>query len=296
MENENISITDFEEAFEGNDDYQTGGAEDVAAEEVDSPETAQEETMADEGNDAEEAEDPADGEKTGTEDAGKEQRDSETFTLKVNKEEKTYSREEVISLAQKGADYDRVKEQLSQSRQTAEELQGKLDDQKAAMDILAELAKDSKVEIPMLLRNMQLGLLMKQGFSEEAANERLLRMEAEKENAALKAAAAEVQSKETSAQRAQRETAEFRSSYPEVELTKELLDTLMVDVQGGMSLIKAYQKHENAQKDAQIAELQRQLAAEKQNKANLAASPGSQKDSGGKRSKSDYDDFLEAFN
>ena len=47
--------------------------------------------------------------------------------------------------------------------------------------------------------------------------------------------------------------------------------------------------------DAKIAELQRQLEAEKQNKANRAASPGSQKDSGGKRSKSEFDDFMDAF-
>ena len=150
------------------------------------------------------------------------------------------------------------------------------------------------MEIPAFLRNLRIGLLKKQGLSEDAANERLLRIDAERENAALKAAA-ETPAKETGAERAQREIAEFRENYPDVELTQEVLDQLMVDVQGGMSLTKAYQKNETAKKDAQIAELQRQLAAEKQNKENLAASPGSQRDSGGKRTKSDYDEFMEAF-
>lgn len=288
---ENTSLEEFTEAFDEPADNQIEGTEDVTVEDT-APEEETEDTPAvDEDPDTEGAEETSDGDEQPEES----KTDGETFTLKVNKEEKTYSREEVISLAQKGADYDRVKEQLGQSRQTAEQLKGQLDQQQEAMDILGELAKASQTDIPGLLRNMRLGMLKQQGLSEDAANERLLRMDAEKENAALKAVAAEEQTKETSAQRAQRELAEFRQSYPDVELSQELLSKLMDDVQGGMSLIKAYQKYESAQKDAQIADLQRQLAAEKQNKENLAASPGSQKDSGGKRTKSDYDDFMEAF-
>lgn len=299
MENENTSFDEFAEAFDDAADYQTDSAEETIAEEDisevsddtqenDAEDTGAEETTdSDDGNQTEHAE-------GGDTDAQQDQ-SGETFTLKVNKEEKAYSREEVISLAQKGADYDRVKDQLAQSRQTVETLQGQLDSQKEAMNILDELAKDAGMEIPAFLRNMRIGLLKKQGLSEDAANERLLRMDAERENAALKAAAEESQSQETGAQRAERELAEFREAYPDVELTREVLDELMTDVQGGMSLTKAYQKRESAQKDAKIAELQRQLAAEKQNKENLASSPGSQKDSGGKRTKSDYDDFMEAF-
>lgn len=289
MENENISLTEFESAFDDANDYQDEGVTEVETEE----DITSEET---EGETVEESTESTEGEDGSAEPAEKAEASPETFTLKVNKEEKTYSREEVISLAQKGADYDRVKEQLSQSRQTAEDLQEKLHNQQDVMSVLEEVAKESNMDVPALLRNMRLGLLKKQGLSDDAANERLLRMEVEKENTALKAAASENQAKETSSQRAQRETAEFRESYPDVELTKDVLDALMPDVQGGMSLAKAYQKYETSKKDAQIAELQRQLEAEKQNKANLAASPGSQKDSGGKRSKSDFDDFMEAFN
>ena len=299
MENENTSFTEFAEAFDDAADYQTDSAEETTAEEeiseasddaqeIDTEDTGAEDT--DEGTDGNQTEDAEGGDTDAQQD-----QPGETFTLKVNKEEKTYSREEVISLAQKGADYDRVKDQLAQSRQNAQDLQVQLDNQKDAMNVLDELAKDAGLEIPAFLRSLRIGLLKKQGLSEDAANERLLRMDAERENAALKAAAEESQAQETGAQRAERELAEFREVYPDVELTKDVLDELMNDVQGGMSLTKAYQKQETAKKDAQIAELQRQLAAEKQNKENLAASPGSQKDSGGKRTKSDYDDFMEAF-
>ena len=76
----------------------------------------------------------------------------------------------------------------------------------------------------------------------------------------------------------------------------------MPDIQKGTSMLQAYRNREIAGKDAiiadkeqKIAELQRQIEAEKQNKANRANSPGSQKDSGGKRTKNEFDDFLDAF-
>ena len=50
------------------------------------------------------------------------------------------------------------------------------------------------------------------------------------------------------------------------------------------------------EKENRIAELEKQLAAEKKNKENRAASPGSQKDTGGQRQKTDFDDFMSAFN
>jgi hypothetical protein len=100
---------------------------------------------------------------------------------------------------------------------------------------------------------------------------------------------------EDSAQRVRRELAEFRTAYPKVELTDELLGKLMPDVAAGKTLIDAYHGYEAAQKDSRIAELERQLAAEKQNKENRASSPGSQKDSGGRRTKDDFDDFKKAL-
>ena len=107
---------------------------------------------------------------------------------------------------------------------------------------------------------------------------------------------------ETSQDRAKREVAEFREKYPDVEITPELMKAVAEDVRNGASLTDAYRKIEAAKKESeanelrnQIEELQRQLAAEKQNKKNRATSPGSQKDSGGQRAKSDFDDFMSAF-
>lgn len=269
---------DFMSAFNGDTDYQTDAPEETGTEtenqetEVPASEEESEEAAPDEVQEPAEAESKEQDEPS---DKPEEKAAEETFTLKINKQERTVSREEVISLAQKGADYDRVKDNFA--AQTA---------------ALEEIAKDAGTDIPGLMRSLRLNMLKKQGLSEDAANERMRREDLERENARLKQAQTE---KESNSDRARRDVEEFRKFYPKVELSKELIDKLTGDVQKGMTLLDAYRKYEAAQKDEKIAQLERQLAAEKQNKANRAASPGSQKDSGGKRSKSDFDEFMEAF-
>lgn len=283
----NEFMAELEDGFGNQTETETG--EQPAAE--DAP--AEQSAAADEAGEEGEKED-GDGDTAAGEPA--EASDAESFTLKVNKEERTYTREEVISLAQKGADYDRVKDQLATSRQTATELQTKLDSHQEAMEVLNDLAKDAGVDIPALLDNLRIGLLKKRdGLSEDAARERLLRIKAEKENETLKAAAKPAEQAEDGKQKAQRDLAQFRKDFPNVELTQELMDKLLPGVQEGHSLTDSYRQYDAQQKDARIAELERQLAAEKQNKENRVSSPGSQKDSGGKRTKDDFNDFMTAF-
>lgn len=280
MDNEQTMDTgfdDFMSAFDGSTDYQTDAPEEKQTEtetpDTEEPETEEKSTE----NTPEEAQTP--GEEQKDQDTPAEapaEQAEESFTLKINKQERTVSREEVISLAQKGADYDRVKDKLA--AQTA---------------ALEEIAKDAGTDVNGLIRSLRVNMYKKQGLSEDAANERLLREDAERENARLKQEAAAPA--ESSSDRAKREVGEFRKHYPKVELTQELISKLTPDVQTGMTLTEAYRKYDLAQKEEKIAQLEKELAAEKKNKSNRAASPGSQKDSGGKRSKSDFDEFMEAF-
>ena len=303
MDEQNVGFEDFMEAFDEGADYQT----DTPEKETMDPETPTdgeqqpaEEAPGDDDQDAEDAGgDDEDGK--GAQDPAKDA--PETFTLKVNKEERTYSREEVISLAQKGADYDRVKDQLGKSQQTASELQEKLSGQQETMEVLQQAAKELGMDIPGLLDNLRLSSYRKQGLSEDAAKERLLRVKAEQENAKLKSGkGSESEPVDEGKQRVQKDLEEFRKAYPDVALTEELLKELLPGIQDGVSMLQSYRKREIARKDAviaekeqKIAELERQIEAEKQNKANRAGSPGSQKDSGGKRTKTEYDEFMEAF-
>ena len=295
MDNEqDIGFEEFEDAFSEGEGNQTG------AEETVDPETEEQEG----GQQGEEETPTGEEQPSGQEEPGDkkpEETKPETFTLKVNKEEKTYSREEMISLAQKGADYDRVKELLEKSRTEQADMKKQFDGQKEAMDLLAQIAKESGSDVTALLENMQIAMVQKRdNVSADVARERVLRQKAERQAEALRS---QKQEAEKADSRAKQEIAEFRKAYPDVEVTQELVDKLMPEVNGGKSLLAAYRQMEEAkqraaltEKENRIAELEKQLAAEKKNKENRAASPGSQKDTGGQRQKTDFDDFMSAFN
>lgn len=222
----------------------------------------------------------------------------ETFTLKVNKQEQTVTRAEMIALAQKGADYDRVKAVAEQAKSDNEALRKSNGEMQPVYDLLTQIAAEAKVSVQEYLDTLRLNRLMEQeGLSKETAQERLARQKAEQELEALRAASQKpVETEPTGKERAAKDLADFRKEYPDVELTQELMDKLLPGIQEGKSMTEAYRKLESDSKDAQIQRLAAELEAAKQNKKNRAASPGSQRDDGASRSKSEFDDFWAAFN
>lgn len=297
MDNEEMALADFEAAFSEEDGNQTEPAEETTGDEpgegAEGTETGEEggedtatEETGDEGED-----EPSEGDDGGNTPAAE-----DSFTIKVNKEERTVTRDEVISLAQKGADYDRVKEQLTQTRQQNQTLLEQAEKNREVLDVLQMLADGTNMPLDQFVDQLHVNFLVKGGKTEGEAREKIRADRAEKQLNESKSKETTAKSEETAAQdRAQREIAEFHKDFPGVELTEELCGKLMADVQSGMSLSNAYRKQEAAKKDAEIAELKRQLEAEKQNKRNRSNSPGSQRDSGGNRSRSPEDEFFAAF-
>lgn len=300
MEENDTGFAEFAEAFGGDDGNQTEAAEETAQPE-------QETEPVQEAQDAPESEEQQEGERStgepenpGAEGSGEDtgQNSEQKFTIKVNKEERKVGYEEMVSLAQKGADYDRVKEQLAESRQAVQDLQSQIDSQQDLRNVLEFIAKESDIPMDQLADHFYINFRKGAGSTEAEAKAELRAFRAEKQVDALKAQSAQQTRTDEAAaakERAKTEIAEFRKQYPGVELTQELCDKLMPDVQAGMSLSNAYRKMESAQKDAEIENLRRQLEAEKQNKKNRSTSPGSQTDAGGKKAKSDFDEFAEAF-
>ena len=301
MENEGTELNEFRDALFGDDGYHTEANE--------SPDAGSEETIeADDNTDGgepsqasgeetkPEGEDKGNG-KDGAEGSEKPQDGTpQTYTIKVNKEERNVSLEEMTTLAQKGADYDRVKSQVEERDGTISELQGKLDQQQAILDVLQMIAGKDGSDLSKLTENLYVNFRKSQGGSEDAARAELKNASLEKELAATKAKQAEEQKQESEDQnRAQREVEEFRKEYPDVELTDELVDKLLPDVQGGMPLSAAYRKLERSQQAEKIAELERKLAAEQKHAKNRRSSPGSQQDSGGKATHSEIDSFRRAL-
>lgn len=314
-EKENVGLEDFETALFG-DDYQfgdedgeyeeseTSDAEDDDVSDDDVEETGSndedDEAFADDDEESYEDDSKDDGEDAGEEENADANADAgQTFTLKVNKEERQVTLEEMTALAQKGADYDRVKEQNAKSQQTIKDLQTQLEGfngQKAVMDTLSIVSEKCGTSLEQLAENLYISFRKSQGASEETAKAELKSARLEKELNGMKAQQAQTRQKTDDAEsRAQREMEEFKQNYPDVPLTEELVDKLLPEIKKGMSLSNAYRKMEKAQDAAKIRELEQQLAAKKQNAANKKRSPGSQKDSGGRRSKSDYEEFERAL-
>lgn len=300
MENEEISFDEFI-AASSDEGYQTGSEEaEVTEEATETGNVPPEGESSQQSGEEPESEEQDGVEETGSE--GGEKPDSGTeqkFTLKVNKEEKEVSLEEMTALAQKGADYDRIKERDAKSQQTIQELQAQIDGftaKQGVLDVLDIIAKKSGSSLEQLAESLYINFRKSGGASEDAAREELKSAKLEKELGALKSQQTKQQEKASEEEsRAQREMEQFRSEYPDVELTEELVDKLVPDVQKGMTLSAAYRKMEKAQEAEKIAELERKLAAKQQNAKNRRSSPGSQQDSGGSRSKDPFDEFMAAF-
>lgn len=303
-EREDFGLEDFESALfddEYHDDTDTTAEADLEAESTtDAQETDDTEVTEEEGEPEEEAEEEAEE----PEEEAVEESDSATdaeqmFTIKVNKESRQVNLEEMTTLAQKGADYDRVKEQAAQLRQANTDLQAKLDGMtphQEVLDILSIVADKGGVSLEQLAESLYINFRKSAGASEDVAREELKSARLEKELNAYKAKQTQQQAQETDNEaRVQKELEDFQAEYPDVNLTEELVDKLLPDIKNGMRLAAAYRKYEKTQDAAKIAELERKLSAKAQNDKNKRRSPGSQQDSGGRRAKSDYEEFESAL-
>lgn len=303
MEENNTGFDEFAAAFGVEDGNHTEPAEEVEASE---PEAETEETPMGATEDAEGGE-----EEGGNEDKGEEEKPAEDgaepnsttpekYTIKIDKETREVTRDELIELAQKGGAFDRVKEQLTETRKTVENLQNSLAKSKELSDMLKAIAEGANTTPEELLKRVRINLRMSSGETEKEAAAKIEAEDAKRQIEKMKSEQKPAQ--ESAQDRMNREVAEFRAEYPGVELNEALISELIPDVQGGMSLTKAYQKlaakREEAERAAlqdKIKQLETQLEAEKKNKRNKASTPGSQKDSGGQRGNSEFDDFLSAF-
>lgn len=300
-EREDLGFEDFESAL-FDDDYHIDDEADAEvnidsesddAQETDAPEATEEETEEDSVETEEESEVETEEGDAGATDA------EQMFTIKVNKEERQVNLEEMTALAQKGADYDRVKEQAAQLRQANTDLQAKLDGMtpnQGALDILSIVAEKGGVSLEQLAESLYVNFRKSAGASEDVAREELKSAKLEKELNAYKAKQTQQQEQEANTEtRVQKELEDFQAEYPDIELTEELVNKLLPDIQKGMRLTAAYRKYEKIQDAAKIAELERKLSAKAQNDKNKRSSPGSQQDSGGRRAKSDYEEFEAAL-
>lgn len=201
---------------------------------------------------------------------------SDTLQIEYMHQKREISREEAVQLAQKGMDYDRIRE--------------KWDDAKETVAFIDEQAKAAGMDRKAFINYLRTEAKKSQGMSEEEAQRAV---ELENREAAVQLREAEEQQRVADEQAQQnavdaekeRRDADFRrfaAKYPDlkVESITEAIPDVWERVGKGESLVEIWQEHE-------INRLKTEQAAEAMNAKNGARSTGSMASSGGEHQKKD---------
>nr|DAN18066.1 MAG TPA: hypothetical protein [Caudoviricetes sp.] len=203
----------------------------------------------------------------------------ETFTLKVLGVEQTVGRDEVIQLAQKGKDYDRVKEASERLKTEVEGLRDFRSKNEADLRELRAYMEESGAEsVSDILDAMRISAMAAKGVSREVAAERVKNARLQRQ---LQEKEERITADETQQRKVQGDLNEFRKAYPDVAVDKSLLEQLADDIRVTGNLTAAYQRRENRRLSKELEKAKSDLAAEKQNQSNKQRSGGSQKSSSG---------------
>lgn len=206
----------------------------------------------------------------------------ELFTLKNRDEVRQFTKDEVVAMAQKGWDYDTVRQERDQLRQYREEAD-------PALLMVKNYAEKSGLTVEQYLDVVRRQELLSQGVNEQTANAQI---SLEKQQAAMEArtrADQEARQQQEAVQRKAQEQQDTRRKDMEAFLAahpgvkgSDIPQEVWAQVAAGKSLIAAYAEHENEQ-------LKAELAAERQNKANAQRSPGSLTNPQGEDTRSEID-------
>lgn len=211
-----------------------------------------------------------------TGDSTADQRAEEKYTVKVLGEEKEMTLDELKTNAQKGMDYDRIKQ--------------KYNDLKSQYGEIEQAAKLSGMSVQDFLKQTMQGLqaaemerikhkYIEQGYDDETASAFADKdLEIQKIQNELKKTIPD----ETE-QRQREDVERFNQLYPDVT-EKDLSDQVFEDISNGMSLIEAYQKQ-------LLKEKEKEIKIKEKEKENRLKSVGSVASVG----KTDYEDAISAL-
>ena len=271
------------------DDWSDIDFSDVPAEDADEPEQAEGEqgktASGGEAADSGEANQPThdEAEQTdGTKPAEdvKPDESNQTFTLNYLGAEKVVSKDEAVTLAQKGMDYDRI-------RQKHEDTLSELTTAKDKLSFFEQMASSQGKTLDQLIDSvMAEQLAAREGIDPAVA---LGRVQIERERKQLEAEKAKLakgaDEKALAEKKRQDDITAFQKEYPDVfaklATDKDAIPaTVWEDVNKGESLVAAYAKYERAQLKAENDKLKAEAEQIKQKQINKSRSTGSQSTKG----------------
>lgn len=286
-------------AVEMEDDFDDSGWDDEVFASEETEDAAEETSEAEPETESDGADQPdgiVNGDEKPTEtDAQPEQKtEAESFDLKYMGETKTVGKEEAVVLAQKGLDYDRIRQERDSMSAELESLRADKPKLTEYEDFLDALARSVGMDIPAMMDSTRAKMLVaeekKKGnnISEDFA---LQKIRFEKEKAAFEKQKGESGKQqpekaeekpeqprtddEAAQARRNDEAAAFLKAYPNIDpksIPKEVINQWM----SGVPLTAAYTAWENK-------ELKAKIAAYEQNEKNSKRSTGSAKSAGAGR-------------
>ena len=198
-----------------------------------------------------------------------------TWTLRHLGEDKTVNEQELMSLAQKGLDYDRI--------------HGKYEEFRPVMDLFSQFANKAGMNTTDYIAHIRQEAKRAEGLNAEEAKRVVELEDREASIAAKEAAEAEKQKEQRDAedqkqsveQRRMADIQEFQKTFPDAAkdpkgIPKEVWD----GVKNGLSLVASYARWQVARANEQAAKAELNASAIKQNQKNTERSTGSMKSAG----------------
>jgi hypothetical protein len=191
-------------------------------------------------------------------------------------------RAEIKSLIQKGMDYDRKTQKLSD---TIAEYEAFLDEIAAPAGLNRTQLMDSIRARALVASEAEAG----RTITETEALFRVQQSRADKKRVAEEEAQAENQRKQAEAERQQSEMLQrFATTYPEVKAA-DIPAEVWAETRKSGDLVSAWAKYENARLKREKAELERRISTMENNAKNAQRSTGSQKSAGNATEDSAFD-------
>lgn len=219
---------------------------------------------------------------------------TDQFTLKHLDETKTVSREEVVQLAQKGMDYDRIRQKYDEQTGSLNALKSENDAVSAKVKFMEDFAvKNGYRNMDEMFDSVTAAQIAEQtGVTQEVALKQVRLDRREQELAAKEAKLSQEKTAQTSAAEQQaaaeaKKNADFaefaNSEYGKLDASKIPQDVWDTYAAGGCTLVQAMMQYENAQ-------LKVKLAAQQKNAENKQRSAGSRRSAGAGQKKDPWDE------
>ena len=213
------------------------------------------------------------------------QADGQLFELKHLGETKNVNRDEVVTLAQKGMDYDRVTEKNTQLENQVSEQKQQLAQLTEHENAVQELAKQSGTTVEELVENMLIAVTKsKYGIDDDGMALERVKLDRERRALDQERAALATKNQEQEQQAANEKWRgecfdAFAKAYPDVD-PASIPNGVWEAFNRGETLVSAYARERNKALEAEIARMKSEQETRDRNAANAARSTGSQSSAG----------------